>query len=466
MKIKITFLAMVLCVAFNISFGQYTKLMDFESIANGIYPEYGALISDGTYLYGTTSNGGDESDGVLFKIKRDGTDYQKIYDFTDDISNVPESGVILVDGYLYGTTKYGGAFGFGTVYKIKTDGTDFSIIANFDREVNGSDLIGSLYYDGAFFYGMAPTGGVNNGGTIYKLSADGSYFTTIMDFNISEEQGNSPNGHLISDGTYLYGMTVGGGSINQGTVFKIKPDGTGYELMMSFTDDPNGSWGYGSLVYDGSTYLYAMTNNGGEYNRGTIFKIKTDGTGYEKLLDMNNTDGAQPLGSLVLVGSTLYGLTELGSEDFDAKGNMYSIETDGSNFQTLIDFDGDNGAYPYGTLLYEDGAFFGFTKEGGTNNYGVIFRYGDIIESVEEINLSGISIYPNPAHGKFNIKLNELNSGEEIAVEIYNAAGEKIYTGTLQSDNAEIATENLATGIYFVKIICGEKTYTDRVVME
>jgi len=33
-----------------------------------------------------------------------------------------------------------------------------------------------------------------------------------------------------------------------------------------------------------------------------IFKINTDGTGYQKLLDFNNTNGASPQGSLTLVG--------------------------------------------------------------------------------------------------------------------------------------------------------------------
>lgn len=463
MRSKIFLLAIISFALTNFCHAQYTKLFDFDYFTTGGYPGYGALISDGTYLYGTTTNGGTENDGVVFKIKRDGTDFQVLYNFTDTTAYVPESSVLLVDGYLYGTTKYGGIYHFGTVFKIKPDGSDFSIIANFDRDIYGSDLNGSLYYDGAFLYGTAPIGGINNGGTIYRLAPDGSGFTTIHDFSIASDDGNSPYGHLISDGTFLYGMTVGGGSVNQGIAFKIKPDGTGFQKLIDFTDDPTGSWGYGALVYDGTDYLYGMTNNGGEYNRGTIFKIKTDGSGYEKLLDMNNTDGAQPLGSLVLVGTTLYGMTELGCDDGDAKGEMYSIETDGTNWIQLIDFDGDNGAYPYGTLLYEDGAFFGMTTEGGTDGRGVIFRYGDIVESIDELSKEALMIFPNPAEDDITISLPETTDAN---INIINGIGEIVHSENMIAGQSTMRITELPAGVYILKAQQGNRIYTSSIMIK
>ncbi|MEO6168682.1 MAG: choice-of-anchor tandem repeat GloVer-containing protein, partial [Chitinophagales bacterium] len=361
MKSKIYIIAFLVFAMPNLCLAQYTKLLDMDNTATGIYPYYGALYSDGTFLYGTTTNGGLNGDGTIFKIKSDGTAFSKLLDFDETVTgSIGESSLISDGTYLYGTARKGGTSGDGTVFKIKPDGTGFTKIHDFAGEELGRDPHGSLYDDGIFLYGMTGQGGADGVGTIYKLQKDGSDFSIVFNFEFWDFAltGNSPYGSLITDGTYLYGMTVGGGVVNQGVVFKIKPDGTGFLKLLDFTDDPNGSWGYGSLVYDG-TYLYGMTNNGGEYNRGTIFKVKTDGTNYEKLLDLDNSNGAQPLGSLILVGTTLYGMTELGGEDNDAQGNMFSIETDGSNFTTLIDFDGDNGSTPYGTLLYEDGAFFG-----------------------------------------------------------------------------------------------------------
>ncbi len=66
--------------------------------------------------------------------------------------------------------------------------------------------------------------------------------------------------------------------------FKVKPDGSGYTKLLDF-DDSDGAYPHGSLVSDG-TYLYGMTYKGGANGTGIFFRIKTDETGYLKLLDL------------------------------------------------------------------------------------------------------------------------------------------------------------------------------------
>src|SRR5687767_2971811 len=81
-----------------------------------------------------------------------------------------------------------------------------------------------------------------------------SQYTTIYNF----PGGNDPNstfGSLISDGTYLYGMSEAGGWNSVGTVFKIKPDGTDFEKLLNMECVPTGCFPHGSLISDG-TYLY------------------------------------------------------------------------------------------------------------------------------------------------------------------------------------------------------------------
>ena len=53
----------------------------------------------------------------------------------------------------------------------------------------------------------------------------------LMDF-LGNANGSNPFGSLISDGTFLYGMTNGGGSNFSGTLFKIMPNGTGYTKLI------------------------------------------------------------------------------------------------------------------------------------------------------------------------------------------------------------------------------------------
>lgn len=123
-----------------------------------------------------------------------------------------------------------------------------------------------------------------------------SQYTTLLNF-VGPNGGDSP-GSLISDGTYLYGMTAAGGTNEMGTIFKILPDGTNYQLLLEFAGLSNGRLPFGSLISDG-TFLYGMTEFGGQYNQGTIFKIMPDGSGFVKLFDFAlGASGKNPRGSL------------------------------------------------------------------------------------------------------------------------------------------------------------------------
>jgi hypothetical protein len=50
-------------------------------------------------------------------------------------------------------------------------------------------------------------------------------------------------------------MTVTGGISDSGTVFKIKPDGTGYVKLLDFAGSLNGKWPEGSLFMMEHFYL-------------------------------------------------------------------------------------------------------------------------------------------------------------------------------------------------------------------
>lgn len=439
---------------------QFQKLMDFTGIETGCYPYYAALYFDGTYLYGSNTNCGANTDGVIFKVLPDGTGFTKLYDLLDDVTGYSSKSTLTSDGtYLYGTTAGGGPNNHGAVYRLKKDGTDFSVLYDFPGELNGFYPDGGLYFDGTYLYGGTTNGGTASGGVLYKIKPDGSDFSVVYNFACATS-GCSTYGAVVSDGVYLYGMTVGGGSGNLGTAFRIKPDGSDFLKLMDMTDDPNGAWGYASFVLDGTT-LYGITNNGGEENRGTIFKIETDGSGYQKLLDFDNDNGAQPLGSLILVGTTLYGMAELGGVNY--LGTLYQLETDGTNFTLLHEFDGvETGSLPFGTLVYVNGALFGMTSGGGSNDVGVIFRYGEMTESVENTIIETTSVMPNPNTGQFHINLNTtINANAPL--HIYNLLGELIYSGDFE--NGDIALKNAKPGMYVFEIIADYK-YTGSFIVE
>jgi gliding motility-associated-like protein len=348
------------------------KLFDFTG-ANGDEP-WGSLISDGTFLYGMTSQGGLSDLGTVFKIKSDGTGYLKLLDFAGTTNGIFPQGSLIFDGtFLYGMTLTGGLNDMGVIFKIKTDGTGFVKLLDFDGTTTGREPHSSLLYDGTFLYGMTSIGGTSNMGTIFKIKTDGTGFVKLLDFSGSAN-GAFPFGSLITDGTFLYGMSSSGGTGNIGTIFKIKTDGTGFAKLLDFSSIVSGRQPFGDLVSDG-TFLYGMTYRGGTVGDGVIFKIKSDGTGYSKLLDFDdNVTGSGPFGSLIYDGTFLYGMTYDGISS--ASGTLFNIKPDGSEHTILCNFATySEGFFPYGSLISDGAYLYGMTQQGGTGDKGAIFKY-------------------------------------------------------------------------------------------
>lgn len=447
----------------NNSFAQYTKLLDFDGTSKGKYP-YGSLYSDGTFLYGMTSIGGTNDLGTIFKMKPDGTGFVKLMDFAGTTNGSNPYGALISDGtFLYGMTLNGGANNFGTIFKLMPDGTGYVKLFDFAGTANGSNPWGSLITDGTFLFGMTFSGGVNQMGTVFKIKLDGTEYTKLLDF-AGLSNGRNPRGDLFYDGTYLYGMTSVGGIDNYGTLFKILPNGTGYTKLLNFDSITNGRNPMGSVISDG-TYLYGMTSGSGTNSStsyGTIFKIKTDGSAYSRLLEFDGAaKGRRPYGTLYASGTTLYGMTfEGGIENW---GTLFNINKDGTGFTKLIDFSGTtNGMNPWGSLISVGTSIYGMTGGGGINAFsGVLFKYGiSTLSNIKNQLQKEFKIYPNPSNGNFSIEVDE-NLIDSKAT-IYNLLGQKVKSFTLKSTNT---SQNLNKGIYFLKIENEESKITKKLII-
>lgn len=458
-KQLLTLLITILSITAN---AQYTTILDFAGTSNGSNP-WGDFISDGTYLYGTTSAGGTSDFGVVFKIKLDGTGYAKLHDFGGSSDGRQPRGSLMYDGtFLYGTTLQGGVSDMGVIFKIKPDGTGFLKLLDFSGASNGKLPHGSLIMDGTFLYGMTVQGGTYDLGVIFKIKPDGSGYVKLLDFAGTINASN-PYGSLITDGTFLFGMTYYGGVNDMGVVFKIKPDGTGYSNILDFSGSSSGSNPIGSLISDG-TFLYGMTSIGGINSYGTIFKIKSDGTGYSKLLDFDNAYGDQPNGSLIFDGTYLYGMTRLGG--VNSLGVIFKMNPDGTGYTRLYDFDGTNGREPFGSIIIDGTFLYGMTYQGGTSNYGVIFKYGlatDIAENKKTNN--GITIFPNPFSSQTVLHTANFFNGTTLTV--YNLNGQMVkQIKNISGQTIIFNRDNLSSGFYFIRFTQNNKTiFTDKLVI-
>src|SRR5258706_9031507 len=309
---------------------------------------------------------------VIFRIKSNGTEYSKLYDLTAAANGTPNWGWLTYENdFLFVTMNESLTNSSGEIFKIRSDGTNYSKIFDFGSGT-GSNPVGPLVSVGGFLFGMTR----NGGGVIFKIRPDGTEFSRVMEFNGTN--GIFPTGSLISDGTFLYGVTESGGENNKGLVFKIMTDGTGYADIYDFSIDVGAGATYyytpRSVILDGG-FLYGITNCDGESNCiGIIFKIEKDGGGYSKILDFSDAiQGLNPVGSLISDGTFLYGITYAGGKN--NRGTIYKIKPDGTGYSKLFDFTGaSNGTYPYGHLLSDGTFLFGATSSMGAQGQGIIFK--------------------------------------------------------------------------------------------
>jgi uncharacterized repeat protein (TIGR03803 family) len=126
--------------------------------------------------------------------------------------------VQATDGDLYGTTTYGGANGFGTVFKITPTGT-LTTLHSFDNTDGAEPWAALVQGSDGNFYGTTETGGPGGWGTIFQITPAGT-LTTLHDFQGTD--GFSPVGGLVqhTDGNF-YGAASSGGAHNHGTAYKL-----------------------------------------------------------------------------------------------------------------------------------------------------------------------------------------------------------------------------------------------------
>jgi uncharacterized repeat protein (TIGR03803 family) len=358
----------------------FAVLKDFTN-SNGGANMYGRLMVSGTNLFGTTCHGGNSGCGTVFRVETDGSGYAVIQNFEQGDGAYPCPNLTLSGTTLYGTTAYGGAFGNGVIFREEADGSGYAVLKNFTNSLDGVAPSAGLVCSNSTLYGTCYGGGLGMG-TVFRVNTDGSGFCVIETFTNWIEAAY-PNSSLVLSGSTLYGTTAGGGADNCGTVFKVNTDGTGYTVLKAFRYRSDGAYPDG-LVLSGTT-LYGAASYGGGYDNGTVFRVNTDGSGFvvlkhfEGVIQGGNMAG--PVGCLVLSGTTLYGTTaQGGSHD---QGTVFKINTDGSGYTVLYNFSavvgtGSNstsadGAYPNGSLLLVGKTLYGTTIQGGNDDYGTVF---------------------------------------------------------------------------------------------
>jgi len=364
-----------------------TVLYSFTGAADGSFPESGVTLDGAGNVYGTTENGGSgnfncSGCGVVFKVSGAG-DETVLHSFTGNLDGAfPLYGTLFRDpaGNLYGTTSTGGANGGGTVFRLSPNGSQISIAfpngtgPGFSAAGLTPDSAGNAYgttqYRGT---GCVPYGC----GTVFKVSHTGK-ITIVHSFQ-SGTDGANPIADLVGDNAgNLYGTTLDGGASNAGTVFKV--DYTGKEsVLYAFLGGVDGGLPHAGLLRDGIGNLYGTTSSGGLNSGGTLFKVDSAGnhTILYNFCSQSCLDGQTPMGNLALDSAgNIYGATQYGG-NADA-GVVFELGTNGVetvlyNFCNVGDCTDGDGPVS-GVTRDNQGNLYGTTFYGGTVGYGVVFK--------------------------------------------------------------------------------------------
>jgi uncharacterized repeat protein (TIGR03803 family) len=342
----------------------FETLFSFDK-TNGWNPS-SPLTKQGDFLYGTTSRGGANDHGVIYKIRSNGEDFTVLKDdFPGHIGCMPNGNLVVINSSIYGTTSQGGIGSAGFIYKIKTDGSSFQVINDF-ANYNGSNPVGLVSY-GSDIYGMTVNGGYRSG-IIYKVDTTENNFLTLHQFD--KHDGANPFGVLNIYNDKLYGY-ANNGAYNYGVVFSINPDGSDFTKIIDIQATNDGYSSQGALVVTPSK-CYGFTNGGGVYNSGVIYSLDPDGLNYQVIHNFTGNDGADPVGSMVLSNDTLFGMTNLGGNY--GEGAVFSYALESNNYNKIFDFDYANGNYPTGSVCMLGSKIYGVAGSGGNDNKGVLFK--------------------------------------------------------------------------------------------
>jgi len=419
-----------------------TTLASFTG-SNGSDPLFAPLLqgSDGN-LYGTTSGGGAHGHGTVFKVTTGGT-IKTLYSFCAKSGcadgSAPYAGLIQAkDGNFYGTTEAGGINNAGTVFKITAGGV-LTTLHKFNYNDGANPYAALLQATDGNFYGTTESGGAHILGTVFRMTPGGT-LTTLHSFNSTD--GSSPEASLIqaADGNF-YSTTYNGGTDGYGTAFKITPAGTVTTLHVF--NDADGRAVTAGLVQAGDGNFYGATSLSGANGYGIVFMMTPQGT-LTTLHNFNATDGATPNQLALGSDGNFYGTTISGGTNTD--GTTFEITPQGV-FTSLHSFAKSDGADPFAGLVQDtDGKFYGTTSFGGSKNSGTVFRLdvglGPFVEAV-------------PTAGKVGAKVKILGTKLTGATSVSFNATAAVFTVVSASEITTTVPNGATTGTVRVTTLGG-----------
>src|SRR5581483_5079803 len=295
---KYSFLVLLIVVFGCSLFAQTLTILHTFTGSDGRIPSGRLFLDPMGNLYGTTSLGGTDDEGVVFKIDSS-ENFTVLYNF-DDGGN-PNGVIKDFSGNLYGTTAR--ERGYGNVFRLDSTG-NYSVLYAFRGQNDGKEPAAGLIreeHTGAAgaLYGTTPIGGTGHfSGCNHEhcgvlFAVDHGAETVLHNFDGND--GEQPQADLILDGGNLYGNVYLGGNFFEpscpsgcGSVFRFDTSHSAFSVLHKFAAK-DGSLPIGRLAVDSKGNLYGVTWRGGSSDYGVIFRINPTKRTYSVLYNFSST---------------------------------------------------------------------------------------------------------------------------------------------------------------------------------
>jgi uncharacterized repeat protein (TIGR03803 family) len=306
----------------------YSTLFSFVGGSTGEHP-YGKVVFDTAgNLYGAAATSTQGKHGVVYELTptASGPWTETI---VQSLSAAVVGPTIDANGNLYVVAPDGGVLGRGGVSELtmNSDGTwSQTLLYSFTGKPDGQTPYGSLTFDTAGnLYGTTEIGGAHNRGSVYQLSHSPLGWSEKVMYSFDATHGSTPEGPVNLDpdgnlyGPAFYGVAYGGGTYNEGTVFKLTASSSGtWGIQVLHSFNFQGGDGYFPNQYltpGGDGVFYGTTLDGGTFNRGTVYKLESGSNGQwtESIIYNFGPNGQTPQSGVTLgPGNALFGATSYG----------------------------------------------------------------------------------------------------------------------------------------------------------
>lgn len=318
-------------------------------------------------LYGIYVTGGSNtppSTGTVFRIARDGSGFQIL----GTVLNPSSPLTFGAGGQLFGTT-------FDTVYRLETNGTGFQTLVTLPLPAFGSTEAegGVLRASDGLLYGVTNRGGSNGFGMIYRLQENGSGFEVIYSPTMVTDGGRYRAPIFESSDGFLYGAAGEDGFGTQSFLWRIRKDGTGWQVLRRMPFNGRGTNG---MVEAPDGFLYSFTTSGPGGHE--LLRIAKDGSGFALVHTFPTSDG-YPVTPITLVRGAdqrFYGLTD--QDGTAGRGTLFRINADGSGYTLQHDFGtgpaAEQALIPKALCAGPSGLIYGIVRQQGAAGAGM-FRF-------------------------------------------------------------------------------------------